>query len=237
MQHLDLSSVNLVELLVILTQALRVVGVAGYYRGRPARADVLVVLFSLETFLVLGLITLSVATADPSYGLLAGTVFSTWIAALFTVLPSYLIFAGVAQMVQGRSLVVVLLPIALESGLLVFFATTLLGFGGTFTFARFFDFLVSAAASNLPTRAIPALSALPVLVASVGVYCSLLVYATVPTATSVVQPRVNLVLPLLSAAVSLGWVYAAVLMLPNSLLSFTVPGFVLVAVLWGYMRR
>jgi hypothetical protein len=27
------------------------------------------------------------------------------------------------------------------------------------------------------------------------------------------------------------------LILPNSLLSFTVPGIILVALLWGYMRR
>jgi len=216
---------------------LRLLGVASYYRGRPARADVLLILFSLETFVVMGLIALSLATPDAFYGQLAGTIFSTWIAALFTVLPSYLIFASVTQMTRNRSLVVVLLPVALELGLLVFIATTLQGFGGTFTFARFFDFLVAVTRSEVAARVIPALPALSVVVPSVAVYCSLLVYATIPTPTSVTVPRVNFVLPLLSAAVSLGWVYAAVLVLPNSLLSFTVPGFILVAVIWGYMRR
>jgi len=198
---------------------------------------VLLILFSLETFVVMGLIALSLATPDAFYGQLAGTIFSTWIAALFTVLPSYLIFASVTQMTRNRSLVVVLLPVALELGLLVFIATTLQGFGGTFTFARFFDFLVAVTRSEVAARVIPALPALSVVVPSVAVYCSLLVYATIPTPTSVTVPRVNFVLPLLSAAVSLGWVYAAVLVLPNSLLSFTVPGFILVAVIWGYMRR
>lgn len=197
----------------------------------------LLVIFSLETFVVLGLITLSLATTGPYFSQLAGIVFSTWFAALFTVLPSYLIFASVTQMARNRSLIVVLLPIGLELGLLAFIATTLIGFGGTLTFPGFFDFLVSATRSQVPTRAISALSGLPILVPSVAVYCSLLVYSTIPTATSVVQPKVNFVLPLLSAALSLGWVYAAVLILPNSLLSFTVPGFTLVAVLWGYMRR
>jgi len=198
---------------------------------------VLLILFSFETFVVIGLIGLSLTTPDPFYSQLAGTVFSTWIAALFTVVPSYLIFASVSQMARNRSLVVVLLPIALELGFLVFIATTLLGFGGTFTFARFFDFLVAVTRSQVASSAVPALPALSILVPSVAVYCSLLVYATIPTATSVILPRVNFVLPLLSAAVSLGWVYAAVLILPNSLLSFTVPGFVLVALIWGYMRR
>ena len=232
-----MSSVNLVELVIIITQALRLVGVAAYYRGRPARADVLLMLVSLETFVVTGLIALYLTSADPFYGQLANTIFSTWVAALFTVVPSYLIFGGVAQMVRNRSLVAVLLPIALEFGFLVFIATAVAGFGGTLTFAGFFDFLVAVTTSKVPTTTLPALTALSILVPSVAVYCSLLVYSTIPTATSVVQPKVTFVLPLLSAAVSLAWVSAAVLILPNSLLSFTVPGFILVSLLWGYMRR
>ncbi|HEV2389227.1 MAG TPA: hypothetical protein VGS04_00735 [Nitrososphaerales archaeon] len=237
LQHLDASSIDLVELLVVLTQALRLAGVASYYRGRPARGDVLLILFSLETFVVMGLIAVSLFTPDPFYGQLAGNIFSTWIAALFTVVPAYLIFASVTQMARSRSLVVVLLPLALELGLLVFIATTLQGFAGTFTFARFFDFLVASTRSEVASRAIPALPALSVILPSIAVYCSLLVYATIPTAASVIVPRVNLVLPLLGAAVSLAWVYAAILVLPNSLLSFTVPGFLLVAVVWRYARR
>jgi hypothetical protein len=235
--HLDFSSVTALELLIVVTQALRVVGVAAYYRARPVRADVFVILFSFETFVVLGLILTSLATSDPSYGQFAGTIYSTWVAAFFTILPSYVIFASVVQMRRGRGLVPVLLPIGFESGLLVYFVTTLLGSSGTFSFARFFDYMISASVSNPSPRAIPALSALPVLAASVALYCSLLVYATIPTVASVVQPRVNFVLPLLGAAVSLVWVYAAILTVPNSLLSFAVPGFALVAVLWLYMRR
>jgi hypothetical protein len=216
---------------------LRLIGVAAYYRGRPARADVLLMLVSFETFVVTGLIALYLTSTDPFYSQLANTIFSTWVAALFTILPSYLIFTGVVQMVRNRSLVVVILPIALELGFLVFIATTVAGFGGTFTFAGFFDFLVAVTASRVPATTIAALTALSILTTSVVVYCSLLVYSTIPTATSVVQPKVTFILPLLSAAVSLGWVYAAIFTLPNSLLSFTFPGFVLVALLWGYMRR
>jgi hypothetical protein len=194
-------------------------------------------LVSLETFVVTGLIGVYLTSADPFYGQLANTVFSTWVAALFTVVPSYLIFTGVAQMVRNRSLVAVLLPIALEFGFLVFIATAVAGFGGTLTFAGFFDFLVAVTTSKVAATTIPALTALSILVPSVAVYCSLLVYSTIPTAASVVQPKVTFILPLLSAAVSLAWVSAAVLILPNSLLSFTVPGFILVSLLWGYMRR
>jgi hypothetical protein len=237
LQHLNLSTFNLVELVIIITQALRLVGVAAYYRGRPARADVLLMLVSFETFVVTGLIALYLVSGDQSYSLLANAIFSTWVAALFIILPSYLVFAGVAQMVRSRGLVTVLLPIALELGFLIFIATTIAGFGGTFTFASFFDFLVAATTSKTSPATISALTSLSILVPSVAVYCSLLVYSTIPTATSLVQSKVTFILPLLSAAVSLGWVYAAVLVLPNSLLSFTVPGIILVALLWGYMRR
>jgi hypothetical protein len=194
-------------------------------------------LVSFETFVVTGLIVLYLTSTDPFYSQLANTIFSTWVAALFTILPSYLIFTGVAQMVRNRRLVTVILPIALELGFLIFISSSVAGFGGTFTFASFFDFLVGVITSKASTATISALASLSILVPSVAVYCSLLVYSTIPTATSVVQSKVTFILPLLSAAVSLGWVYAAVLILPNSLLSFTVPGIILVALLWGYMRR
>jgi hypothetical protein len=194
-------------------------------------------LVSFETFVVTGLIVLYLTSTDPFYSQLANTIFSTWVAALFTILPSYLIFTGVAQMARNRRLVTVILPIALELGFLIFISSSVAGFGGTFTFASFFDFLVGVITSKASTATISALASLSILVPSVAVYCSLLVYSTIPTATSVVQSKVTFILPLLSAAVSLGWVYAAVLILPNSLLSFTVPGIILVALLWGYMRR
>jgi hypothetical protein len=198
---------------------------------------VLLMLVSFETFVVTGLIVLYLTSTDPFYSQLANTIFSTWVAALFTILPSYLIFTGVAQMARNRRLVTVILPIALELGFLIFISSSVAGFGGTFTFASFFDFLVGVITSKASTATISALASLSILVPSVAVYCSLLVYSTIPTATSVVQSKVTFILPLLSAAVSLGWVYAAVLILPNSLLSFTVPGIILVALLWGYMRR
>jgi hypothetical protein len=194
-------------------------------------------LVSFETFVVTGLIILYLTSTDAFYSQLANTIFSTWVAALFTILPSYLIFAGVAQMVRNRSLVAVLLPISLELGFLIFISTSVAGFGGTFSFTSFFDFLVGVTTSKASAATLSGLTSLSILVPSVAVYCSLLVYSTIPTATSVVQSKVTFILPLLSAAVSLGWVYAAVLILPNSLLSFTVPGIILVALLWGYMRR
>ena len=126
-------------------------------------------LVSFETFVVTGLIVLYLTSTDPFYSQLANTIFSTWVAALFTILPSYLVFAGVAQMVRNRSLVAVLLPIALELGFLIFISTSVAGFGGTFTFASFFDFLVGVTTSKTSAATISALTSLSILVPSVAV--------------------------------------------------------------------
>lgn len=237
LQHLQFSSVDLLESVIIITQVVRLAGIVAYYGTRPARIEVLLVLLSFETFIVMGLIIMYLITPNAAYSDLAHAIFSTWISALFTVLPSYLIFAGVSQMVQTRSLIAVLVSLTLEFGFLTFAASTMLAFSGTFTFSSFFDFLIGAAKADLASGMIPGLSSLGILVPSVAVYCSLLVYSTVPTANSVVIPKVSYLLPLLGAVVALAWVYSAVAIVPNTLLSFTVPGVVLVALLWAYMRR
>jgi len=237
LQHLDTSKIDLIESVIIITQVVRLAGIVSYFGLKPARIEVMLVLLSFETFVVMGLIVLYLISPSPLFSQLAHTIFSTWIAALFTVLPSYLIFTGVAEMTRNRSLTVVLLSLTLEFGFITFAASTMLGFGGTFTFANFFDFLIAAAKFDLAAGTIPELSTLFLIVPSAVMYCALLVYTTIPTATSVVPPKVTFVLPLLGAAVSLGWVIAAVLIFPNTLLSFTVPGIIVVALLWAYMRR
>jgi hypothetical protein len=198
---------------------------------------VLLVLLSFETFVVMGLIVMYLLSPSALLSQLAHTIFSTWIATLFTVLPSYLIFSGVMEMARHRSLTAALLSIALEFGFLAFSTSTMLGFGGTFTFGNFFDFLIAAAKSDIASGNIPQLSALTILAPSVALYCSLLVYTTFPTTTSVVTPKVSFVLPLLSSALALGWAFATVSLAPNTLLSFTAPGIIVAALLWAYIRR
>jgi hypothetical protein len=237
LQHLDSTSIGVVESVIIITQVVRLAGIVAYFGSRPARLEVLLVLLSFETFIVMGLIVMYLVAPSPLFSQLAHTIFSTWIASLFVVLPSYLIFTGVTEMTRNRSLIAVMISITLEFGFLTFAAGTMLGFGGTFTFGNFFDFLIAEAKLDVASGSIPALSTLFLLVPSVVVYCALLVYTTVPTATSLVPPKVTFVLPLLAAVASLGWVLATVSFVPNTLLSFTVPGIVIVGLLWAYMRR
>jgi hypothetical protein len=229
--------VGLVESVIVITQGVRLAAIVAYFGSRPARIEVLLVLLSFETFVVMGLILMYLVSPSAVYSQLAHTIFSTWIATLFTVLPSYLIFTGIKEMTRHRSLTAALLSTTLEFGFLTFAASTMLGFRGTFAFGNFFDFLIAAAKSDIASGNVPELSALAILAPSVALYCSLLVYTTFPTTTSTVPPKVSFVLPLLSAAVALGWVFATVSLAPNTLLSFTVPGIVVAALLWAYIRR
>ena len=236
LKHLQASSVGLIESVIIVTQVVRLVGILVYFGGKPARVEVLLVLLSFETFVVMGLIVLYITSLSPIYSQLAHTIFSTWIASLFTVLPSYIIFSGVTQMTQNRGLTAVVLPLMLEFGFLAFSAGAMLGFAGTFTMGNFFDFLI-ASSKQVATGAVPGFSPALILVPSVALYCALLVYSTIPTARGAIAPKVTFVLPLLSAAASLGWVVAGFTLLPNTLLSFTAPGIIVAALLWAYMRR
>lgn len=225
------------SLVVVITLALRVFGAAAYYRGRPPRVDVLLILFSLETLVVVGLLALSFVNPGPYLGDLAQTIFSTWVAALFTVLPPYLIFVGLSEMMSNRGVVRVLIPLGFELGLLAFAATAALELTSSLTLTGFFDFLVALSRPAASASVLSLTQAVPILVPSVAVYCSLLVYSALPSPAGASAPGTTLLLPLVGATVALGWLYAAILLLPDSLLSLTVPGVVLVAALWVYMRR
>ncbi|MDA4117822.1 MAG: hypothetical protein OK455_05705 [Thaumarchaeota archaeon] len=237
LRHLDTSGIGFVESVVIITQIVRLLGIVAYFGLKPVRIEVLLVLLSLETFVVMGLIMMYLAFPSVVFSQLAHTIFSTWVASLFVVLPSYLILSGVMEMTRNRTLIGVLLSITLEFGFLTFAASTMLAFSGSFGFGNFFDFLISAARTDLAAGTIPKFTAIIILVPSIATYCSLLVYVTVADATSRFSPKATFVLPLFGAVVALGWVFAAVTFVPNTLLSFTVPGIVVVALLWAYVRR
>ncbi len=231
-RHIPLSSLTALEVGLLSSQALRVAGASLYYRTRPVRMDVLVLLFSLEAFAVSFLVGLAVASSTPAYAQVGQVVFSTWVASIFVVLPSYAMVAGLREMAGGRRLAGVLLPVGLEFGSLVFIATALFGSSAPFTLSSFFDFL-----AFLHGAEVPASYAALILVPSVAVYCSLLVYPAASGATGGARTRVAAALPLASAAVSLCWVYASVLFVADSFLSLTLPGLVLVVALLVYMRR
>src|ERR1700686_3436658 len=101
--HLNASQIDLVESIIIITQVVRLAGIIAYFGIKPARIEVLLVLLSLETFLVMGLIVMYLIIPSAVFSQLAHTIFSTWIASLFTVLPPYLILTGIAEMRKNRS--------------------------------------------------------------------------------------------------------------------------------------
>jgi hypothetical protein len=237
LERLVLSTVTVVELAVVAAQFIKVAGMLGRYRTQPPRAEILLWLLSLETVVVLGIFVAYVATSSPFWSNLASSVISTWVAGIALALPPYLIFVSVVQMMRSRNPMQLLLLPALEFGFLAFAASSMLAFVNTFSFANFFQSLLHFANVDLSSETIPGLSTLFLLIPSVVVFCSLFVRITVPTPTSATPSRVSFVLPLLGAAVGLGWVSAGARVAPNTLLSFTVPGVMIVVVLYAYMRR
>jgi hypothetical protein len=237
LERLVISSVTTVELVVLADQFIKVAWVLGHYRTRPPRVDILFFVFSLEIVVVIGGLVAYVATSSLFFSDLVNTIFPTWVAGVFLALPPYLIFVAVVQMIRSRNPYLVLLLPALEFGFLAFAASSMLHFVSTYSFSEFLQLLQGSASLELSAGTISGLSNLYLLVPSVVVFCSLFVRITVPTPTSATPPRVSFVLPLLGAAVGLGWISAGVRVVPNTLLAFTVPGIIIVAVLYAYMRR
>jgi hypothetical protein len=237
LERLVLSSVTVVELVVVVDQFIKVAGILGHYRTRPPRFEILFLLFSLEIVVVIGGLVAYVATSSLFFSNLVNTIFSTWVAGVVLALPPYLIFVAVVQMTRSRNPYLVLLVPALEFGFLALAASSLVHFVSTYSFADFLQLLQRSASLELSAGTISGLSTLYLLVPSVIVFCSLFVRITVPTPTSATPPRVSFVLPLLGAAVGLGWISAGVRVVPNTLLAFTVPSLIVVAVLYAYMRR
>jgi hypothetical protein len=236
LERLVLSTVTAIELEVVAVQFIKVAWMVSRYRTKPPRLEVLLWLSTVEVLIAMALLLAFAVDPILSFENLYETFFSVWMAGISLALPPYLIYISVVQMMGSRNPFLLLSP-ALEFCFLAFAASSLFAFGGTFSFADFFQFLVGAANSALSSGPAPGYSALYILVPSVVTFCSLIVRVTIPTPESATPPRVTFVLPLLAAVVGLAWIYAGVRVAPNTLLSFTVPGVVIAGALFAYMRR
>ena len=238
LERLILSTVTVVELVVVAFQFINVAAVARHYRMQPPRVEVLFSLYSLEMIVPIAIfVAYAITSSLFVWNNLANIIFFTWVAAIALALPPYLIFVSVVRMMRSQNPLQLLLLPALVFAFLAFAASSLFAFANTFSFANFLQFLFDSANIDVSAGTIPGLSTLYLLIPSVVMLCSLFVRITLPTPTSATPSRVSLVLPLLGAAVGLGWVSAGVRAAPNTLLSFTVPGVVIVVVLYAYMRR
>ncbi len=240
LERLVPSSITAVELVVVAAQFVKVAWVVAHYRTRPPLfwgVEVLLWLFSFDITVMIGIQVMYFATSSLFWGDLLNTVLYTWAAAVALALPPYAAFVSVVQTIRSRDPFQLLFFPALNFAFLAFAASSLVSSVNTFSFANFAPFLLERANVDVAAGTIPGLSTLYLLVSSVVMFCSLVVRITVPTPTSATPPRVRFVLPLLGAAVGLGWVSAGALVVPNTLLSFTLPGIIVAGVLYAYMRR
>ncbi|MGH9918070.1 MAG: hypothetical protein ACRD6W_04255 [Nitrososphaerales archaeon] len=237
LERLALSTVTALELVVVMDQFVKVAAAAAHYRTKPPRIEVLLFFFSLDLLVGVAMIVASVAYPSLLLNGLVDTFFSSWIAGIILLLPPYLIFVSVIQVMRSRDPLVVLLSPAFTFSFVAFAASSLVAFKSAFSFADFLQFLIRAIDSALSSGPVPGLSNLYLLVPSLVTFCSLIVRMTIPTPASAPPPRVTFVLPLLAAVVGLAWIYAGVQIAPNTLWSFTVPGVLMAGVLFAFMRR
>jgi hypothetical protein len=235
--RVDVSQLDPIQLTIILTQVVRLVGVLAAFGLRRPRWEVVLVLFSLETFVVLGLIGVYLVVPDPLFSSLGHEIFSTWMASLLTILTPYPILASGAEMLRSRNLTWVLLSVVTEFSFLTFLSGILSQYKGPFTFGDFFDFLILATKTDMASGAAPQLSAPALVVPAVAIYAALLVYCTIPKEDARTYPNTSFGLPLLSALGALAWVWVAAKFLPDTLLSFTGASVIIVALLWSVMRK
>lgn len=237
LERLVLSTVTGVELAVVLAELIQVAWILGTYRARQPRAEVFVRLFFLDVAAMIFFLMVYIFTASTFWANLFTTVFYTWIAATALVLTPYLVLVSVIQIVRSQDPFQLLLSPALIYGFLAFAATSLVAFSNPFSLADLFPYFVQYATVDLSAGVVPGLSSLYLLIPSVAMLCSLAVRITIPTPTSATPPRVEFVLPLFGVAVSLVWVFAGARAVPNTLLSFTLPGAIIVGLLYAYIRR
>jgi hypothetical protein len=235
--RVDVSSLDALQITIIVTQVARLIGVLAVFGVRRPRAEVVLVLFSLETFVVLGLIGAYIVSPSPVFSELGHTIFSTWMASLLTIVPPYLILSTGAEMLRSRTLTWVLLSVVTEFSFLTYLYGALSQFTNGFNFGDFFDFLIVATRTGLTSGATHQLSSPLLTVPAAATYAALLVYCALPRDGGQLNQKAAFGLPLVGAVGALGWLPIAARFLPDTLLSLTAASLILVAVLWSVMRR
>lgn len=234
--HVDLSQLDSLQLFIILTQLGRLGIALLLLRLGFKMSDLLSNLFMLEPYVCLGLMVLSLL-GNLSLQAVELEILSTWMACVLCMLPPYAILSVSFNMIRNRGLVRVLLPAVAGFALLTFLVGVTSKTNGTISFGNFLDYLISLAKSDLLSGVSPLSSASSVPITSAVVYCSLLVYATLPATSGNVPPGVAFTFPLLSTLVASVWILNPLTSASGMLLSFTAPSLVIAASLWWFTRR
>lgn len=233
----DLSLVTSLQFVIILTQVVRLLVVLIVPELRFSRVEVVFVLFSLETFVVLALIGIYLVFPDPTFSSLGHEIFSTWMTMLFCVTPPYLILWTVLDMARNRSLTKIAFGVVSEFSFLLFLLGILSEIGGRIDIGTLFDSLIVTTRGDMTAGVNPLLLS-SVVLPSAAIYCSLLVYAALPQAETRVSISVAVLIALASAVVASGWIaFTATLTSTDTLLSYTAPPIVIAAALWWLTRR
>ncbi len=231
---IDPTRLNVVELAIVITGAARLVAVFVLPELRNAKAEVVWILFSIETFLVVGLMGVFLYTSDPFYSRLVVDVFSTWLTVLALLTPPYTIFRCAVSMVRESKLWGILVSIIVEFGFLVFMNNMVSQVKAPINIGNFLTTVILSVRSDVVGGRNPLVGVSQFAEAAILLYVALIVYVAFPAWHQKADPAPILVPAVVSTVVLLGWISLATLFIPNTYLSLTVPTVILTALVWWF---
>ncbi len=231
-ENVDPTGLNAVEQAIVITMAARLVAVFVLPELRNAKVEVVWILFSLETFVVVGLMGIFVYTSNPFYSRMVVDVFSTWITTLFLLTPPYTIFRCAVGMARGSKLWGTLVTVIMEFGFLVFMNNIISQIKAPIDLGRFLTTVILSVKSNVAGGKNPLVGASQFADAAILLYVALIVYAAFPAWNRKTDPASILVPAVASTAILFGWISLATAFIPDTYLSLTAPTVLLTALVW-----
>lgn len=232
--NIDPARLNAVELAIVVTLAARLVAVFVLPELRNAKVEVVWILFSVETFLVVGLMGVFLYTSDPFYSRLVVDVFSTWLTTLAVVTPPYTIFRCAVSMVRESKLWGILVSVIAEFGFLVFMNNMVSQIKAPINIRSFLTAVILNVRSDVVGGKNPLVGVSQFAEAAILLYVALIVYAAFPAWHRKVDSAPILVPAVASTMVLFGWISLATGFMPNTYLSLTVPTILLTALVWWF---
>ncbi len=234
--NIDPARLNAVELAIVITAVARLVAVFVLPELRTAKVEVVWILFSLETFLVVGLMGAFLYTSDPFYSRLVVDVFATWLTTLAVVTPPYTIFRFAVGMVRESKLWAILVSIIMEFGFLVFMNNMVSQVKSPINIGSFLTVVILNVRSDVVGGKNPLVGVSQFSQAAILLYVALIVYAAFPASHRRVGSAPILVPAVVSTVVLFGWISMATAFFPNIYLSLTLPTVLLTALVWWFTR-
>lgn len=234
------SDLSRLESLILVTQIVRVSTVIGLGRFHRIQPQFVMILFSLEVFMIPAIGLYTILSGDNSYTVWMAPVLTTWIGVSSIVLSPYSIYELARGMMKKVSLIGVMVIASLEADFMLFLAriltithTTIQGPSALGTL------LIRLGVSQLSSAGLTGISSFGALSLGLALfYVGMITYVTLGDHKlgSPVKISYALLFPLVGTMMVLAWTFVSLSISSDVLLIFTIPTLVGITALWGSSR-